>query len=77
MIPKQFTHINLEFDLNPDSLLQKWRLASQIVRPEPDTYVKPGDNIKSGSVIRLQHMRTRKWLHSHLHASPISGRNNM
>ncbi|KAE8732562.1 Stromal cell-derived factor 2-like protein [Hibiscus syriacus] len=21
----------------------------------------------------LQHMRTRKWLHSHLHASPISG----
>ncbi|KAJ0790303.1 putative Mir domain superfamily protein [Helianthus annuus] len=44
-----------------------------IVRPEPDTYVKPGDNIKSGSVIRLQHMRTRKWLHSHLHASPISG----
>ncbi|KAL9996690.1 putative Mir domain superfamily protein [Helianthus debilis subsp. tardiflorus] len=44
-----------------------------IVRPEADTYVKPGDNIKSGSVIRLQHMRTRKWLHSHLHASPISG----
>lgn len=23
-------------------------------------------------LIRLQHLRTRKWLHSHLHASPIS-----
>ncbi|KAJ6862174.1 hypothetical protein NC652_039114 [Populus alba x Populus x berolinensis] len=29
--------------------------------------------IKSGTIIRLQHMKTRKWLHSHLHASPISG----
>ncbi|GJR11089.1 stromal cell-derived factor 2-like protein, partial [Tanacetum coccineum] len=44
-----------------------------IVRPEPDTSVKSGDNIKSGTIIRLQHMKTRKWLHSHLHASPISG----
>ncbi|XP_010527506.1 PREDICTED: stromal cell-derived factor 2-like protein [Tarenaya hassleriana] len=25
------------------------------------------------TTIRLQHMRTRRWLHSHLHASPISG----
>lgn len=44
-----------------------------IVKPQPDTSAKQGDTIKSGTIIRLQHMRTRKWLHSHLHASPISG----
>ncbi|KAK4277233.1 hypothetical protein QN277_015256 [Acacia crassicarpa] len=44
-----------------------------IVRPQPETSAKQGDTIKSGTIIRLQHMRTRKWMHSHLHASPISG----
>ncbi|KVH99026.1 hypothetical protein Ccrd_022717, partial [Cynara cardunculus var. scolymus] len=44
-----------------------------IVRPMLETSVKQGDNIKGGTIIRLQHMKTRKWLHSHLHASPISG----
>ncbi|GMI95106.1 ATSDF2-LIKE, Arabidopsis thaliana STROMAL CELL-DERIVED FACTOR 2-like protein precursor [Hibiscus trionum] len=44
-----------------------------IVRPEPDTSAKQGDTIPDGAIIRLQHMRTRKWLHSHLFASPISG----
>ncbi|XP_022976196.1 stromal cell-derived factor 2-like protein [Cucurbita maxima] len=44
-----------------------------IVRPELGTSAKQGDPIKSGTIIRLQHMGTRKWLHSHLHASPISG----
>ncbi|KAI3504494.1 hypothetical protein L1887_26010 [Cichorium endivia] len=44
-----------------------------IVRPAPETSVKLGDNIKTGTIIRLQHLQTRKWLHSHLHASPISG----
>ncbi|XP_072971001.1 stromal cell-derived factor 2-like protein [Typha angustifolia] len=44
-----------------------------IVRPEPDSSVKQGDTIPHGTIIRLQHMRTRKWLHSHLHASPITG----
>lgn len=44
-----------------------------IVRPQPGTSAKQGDTIKSGTIIRLQHMKTRKWLHSHLHASPISG----
>nr|CAD1825670.1 unnamed protein product [Ananas comosus var. bracteatus] len=38
-----------------------------------DSSDKQGDAIKSGTIIRLQHMKTRKWLHSHLHASPISG----
>lgn len=45
----------------------------QIVRPQLGTSAKQGDAIQSGTIIRLQHMRTRKWLHSHLHASPISG----
>ncbi|KAL2462775.1 Uncharacterized protein Fot_54012 [Forsythia ovata] len=44
-----------------------------IVRPTPDSSAKKGDTIKSGTIIRLQHMKTRRWLHSHLHASPISG----
>ncbi|KAL8456990.1 hypothetical protein ACS0TY_035004 [Phlomoides rotata] len=44
-----------------------------VVRAIPDSNLKQGDTIKSGTLIRLQHMRTRKWLHSHLHASPISG----
>lgn len=48
--------------------------ALQIVRPSPDdTSAKQGDTIANGAIIRLQHMRTRKWLHSHLHASPLSG----
>ncbi|RLN04646.1 stromal cell-derived factor 2-like protein [Panicum miliaceum] len=44
-----------------------------IVRPQPDSSAKQGDPITHGTIIRLQHMRTRKWLHSHLHASPITG----
>nr|GLL21342.1 stromal cell-derived factor 2-like protein [Ipomoea trifida] len=44
-----------------------------VVKPAPDSSAKQGDAIKSGSIIRLQHMKTRKWLHSHLHASPITG----
>lgn len=43
------------------------------MRPEPGTSAKQGDAIKTGTIVRLQHMKTRKWLHSHLHASPISG----
>ncbi|KAL3617713.1 Stromal cell-derived factor 2-like protein [Castilleja foliolosa] len=44
-----------------------------IVKATLDSSAKQGDTIKSGTMIRLQHMKTRKWLHSHLHASPISG----
>ncbi|KAK9677303.1 hypothetical protein RND81_11G134900 [Saponaria officinalis] len=44
-----------------------------VVKPVPNTSAKQGDTIKSGALVRLQHMKTRKWLHSHLHASPISG----
>jgi len=45
----------------------------QTVKPVPGSTAKQGDTIKSGTDIRLQHMKTHKWLHSHLHASPISG----
>lgn len=45
----------------------------QIVKRIPESSAKQGEAIKSGTIIRLQHMRTRKWLHSHLHMSPISG----
>uniref|UniRef100_A0ACD5ZY75 Uncharacterized protein n=1 Tax=Avena sativa TaxID=4498 RepID=A0ACD5ZY75_AVESA len=44
-----------------------------IVRPQPDTSAKQGHPITHGTIVRLQHMKTRKWLHSHLHASPITG----
>ncbi|KAG8656817.1 hypothetical protein MANES_03G010100v8 [Manihot esculenta] len=44
-----------------------------IVRPQLGSDAKQGDRIETGTVIRLQHMKTRKWLHSHLHLSPISG----
>ncbi|XP_071927520.1 stromal cell-derived factor 2-like protein [Coffea arabica] len=37
-----------------------------IVRPISDTNAQQRDTIKDGTIIRLQHMRTRKWLHSHL-----------
>ena len=32
-----------------------------------------GTSIKSGTPIRLQHMNTRRWLHSHKFPSPLSG----
>lgn len=53
--------------------LSRTERRSQVVKPIHESSAKQGDTIKSGTIIRLQHMRTRKWLHSHLHASPISG----
>lgn len=44
----------------------------QIVSPSDEEH-EQGDVIPNGSIVRLQHVRTRKWLHSHLHQSPISG----
>lgn len=43
------------------------------MRPQPDSSARQGDIIETGAIIRLQHMKTRRWLHSHLHASPLSG----
>lgn len=34
---------------------------------------KQGDAIEKNQLIRLQHARTGKWLHSHLFQSPLSG----
>lgn len=48
-------------------------LSKQIVKSQPDSSAKQGDIIPHGTIIRLQHTRTRKWLHSHLYASPITG----
>lgn len=31
-----------------------------------------GDQLKSGTVVRLQHRATKRWLHSHHHRSPLS-----
>ncbi|KAG0581446.1 hypothetical protein KC19_4G252500 [Ceratodon purpureus] len=46
----------------------------QIVEPsDDDSDHEQGEVIPNGSIVRLQHVRTRKWLHSHLHQSPISG----
>eukprot|EP01024_Parvocaulis_polyphysoides_P059492 TRINITY_DN6434_c0_g1_i2.p2 TRINITY_DN6434_c0_g1~~TRINITY_DN6434_c0_g1_i2.p2 ORF type:complete len:224 (-),score=19.76 TRINITY_DN6434_c0_g1_i2:284-955(-) len=42
----------------------------------PQTQFQPcqqGSSIKKGQEIRLQHSQTRRWLHSHLHKSPLSG----
>ncbi|KAI5073061.1 hypothetical protein GOP47_0011074 [Adiantum capillus-veneris] len=44
-----------------------------IVKAPEGSDAQQGDIVSEGAVIRLQHMKTRKWLHSHLHASPISG----
>eukprot|EP00246_Nothoceros_aenigmaticus_P018030 TRINITY_DN9273_c0_g1_i1.p1 TRINITY_DN9273_c0_g1~~TRINITY_DN9273_c0_g1_i1.p1 ORF type:complete len:227 (-),score=32.70 TRINITY_DN9273_c0_g1_i1:261-941(-) len=43
-----------------------------LVKPEGKPNASQGDVIPNGSTVRLQHSRTRKWLHSHLHQSPIS-----
>ncbi|CAI5460096.1 unnamed protein product [Closterium sp. Yama58-4] len=43
-----------------------------IVRCINKIVCEPGQTLGDGAVFRLQHMRTRRWLHSHLHASPLS-----
>ncbi|KAK9280005.1 hypothetical protein L1049_013689 [Liquidambar formosana] len=68
-----FLFISLDLDQGSPSSVSATSEGVEIVRPQPGTSAKQGDTIKSGTIIRLQHMRTRKWLHSHLHASPISG----
>eukprot|EP00850_Spirogloea_muscicola_P012048 SM000076S21869 [mRNA] locus=s76:514446:516048:- [translate_table: standard] len=37
-----------------------------------DEECRQGDVVENGATIRLQHVATRKWLHSHLHASPLT-----
>lgn len=48
-------------------------ITLEVVRPEVGASAKQGDAIVSNTIIRLQHMTTRKWLHSHTFESPLSG----
>eukprot|EP00002_Diphylleia_rotans_P012921 TRINITY_DN2523_c0_g1_i1.p1 TRINITY_DN2523_c0_g1~~TRINITY_DN2523_c0_g1_i1.p1 ORF type:complete len:217 (+),score=25.43 TRINITY_DN2523_c0_g1_i1:65-715(+) len=43
-----------------------------LVKARHGQVCKNGERIKSGSVIRLEHVNTRKNLHSHNHRSPLS-----
>merc|ERR1712205_5375 len=43
------------------------------VKPALGETCVAGEPLASGATIRLQHVNTRKWLHSHLHQSPLSG----
>ena len=51
-----------------DSAESMWIVRNDGTEPCPQ-----GTPIKSGFTFRLQHSRTGKWLHSHLHRSPLSG----
>jgi len=42
------------------------------VKPAFGEKCAQGEVLKSGTVFRLQHVKTRKWLHSHNHQSPIT-----
>jgi len=44
-----------------------------VVRPAEGATCSQGDILKNGAIVRFQHGATRKWLHSHVHQSPISG----
>ncbi|KAF3556171.1 hypothetical protein F2Q69_00016682, partial [Brassica cretica] len=70
-----FLYLSLDPDsgYTPASAAPSGKEGVEIVKPVPGKTFKQGDAIKNGATIRLQHMKTRKWLHSHLHASPISG----
>jgi len=51
-----------------DSAESMWIVRNDGTEPCPQ-----GTAIKSGFTFRLQHSMTGKWLHSHLHRSPLSG----
>lgn len=42
------------------------------VRPAEGHQCRYGEPVKCGSLVRLQHLNTRRNLHSHLHESPMS-----
>ena len=46
--------------------------ATEPVSSVQDATCEQGSAIASGSLIRLQHAATRKWLHSHHFGSPLS-----
>lgn len=42
------------------------------IRPALEAKFRQGELIVDGAIVRLFHSQTKKWLHSHLHASPIT-----
>lgn len=44
-----------------------------LIKPAKGKTCLRGDPIKCGSIIRLEHVETKKNLHSHLFSSPLSG----
>ena len=46
-----------------------------VVRPAlGEPHLPQGTRVSKGTRVRLQHLETRRWLHSHSHLSPLSGR---
>jgi len=57
---------------DPNSL---WQIKDGISRSaKSQQSSSPGTPVKCGDVIRLQHAATKRWLHSHLHQSPLTHR---
>uniref|UniRef100_T1H413 MIR domain-containing protein n=1 Tax=Megaselia scalaris TaxID=36166 RepID=T1H413_MEGSC len=44
-----------------------------VVKTTEDKFVNRGEHVKCGDVIRLEHLTTKKNLHSHMFSSPLSG----
>jgi len=55
---------------DPNSL---WQVKEGIVGKQ-ERGVSVGTPVKCGDIVRLQHASTKRWLHSHLHASPLTHR---
>jgi len=55
---------------DPNSL---WQVKEGIVNAK-ERPVSVGAVVKCGDLIRLQHTSTKRWLHSHLHQSPLTHR---
>lgn len=54
---------------DPNSL---WQIKEGISKTS--VAAVPGTVVRCGDVIRLQHASTKRWLHSHLHQSPLTHR---
>lgn len=56
---------------DPNSL---WQVKEPVSTKPTTSVYAPGTPVQCGQQIRLQHATTKKWLHSHLHASPLTHR---
>ncbi|MCO5603416.1 hypothetical protein L7F22_057566 [Adiantum nelumboides] len=62
----------MEIQTAIEHVLGRTLVGRLVVREAKDAPLLQGATIPHGAVIRLQHMQTRRWLHSHLHQSPIT-----